>query len=1078
MLSSFFRFVSRKKFLLLSVLLCAVPLFWFHPWNTLITGSDFWLPLDPFNYLKNISSAWIENASGGQINNVPFHIIPWVGFWALFKLVSFSLSDIEKLWFVSLFLTGSISMYFLTKEIFRNKKEGWHNFLPSALYLFNLYIMITGVVTTTLLAYMFLPLIFWIYLRGLRSKDTFCYAFCFALVTVFMSSAAGNPPIYAIPFMAIFFFFVYALVFLRRERFFWKFNFLAAIFYLLFNAWWLYPFVRGLNSQIGIVESVTSAAVVGASSSFTDLIRLLGSWAFFAGNRGTPYFPFAASYLNPVLSGITFTVPVLVMFGIIFAYRSGKKTVSFFAVLAVIGILLAHGRANDIFGFVNSLFYRFVPFFWIYREPFAKFAALIAFSYSILLGALFAFLEDSFSSRWTVNLLGLSVTAVILTIAWPLVTGAHYPDARGVMPALRTQIPKYWFEVSAWFERQKPEGRVLILPDNPDYLRSGIPYIWGYDSADVAPLLLGVPWVERNNGFYPMPTLMDDVSKLAYNRIQGFSKIPSSITGLMKIMDVDYLLQRNDINLLRIDSHPENYSPDNMRQVISRQRDFTPEKSFGPLDVYRINKEQTLGRIYIPNEVDCLSGDKSALNFPLEFTGSGISPLILSDSKAAPYKDSTQLLCTTSYIVPWKLTKTNRQFTFSSILGTSLSAVPDNLYNSLDANEKVNRGEYAKTYYFVNDNPGQYDLYAAGLGQEQKYVRTTSLNLYNLNNSNSLVSGSSRGLPGFNGNFSYLKTLDLGGGSYELTIKFDGVESLIDKVSKGEWKSSLYRKAIPLSSDSYFSGGSLDLGPGSTDAYLAAPVSLSKNETYVFSFFYKVVSDYPPVLVIWENNCDVDEPIWVAAGSSSHNSTCSSNFIVQPSLGNYPDWSEYSIDYSPNPSSKRFGFVFAFLGGNGNIYENGGQTLLNGFSLRPKLESGFVLKRDNGQPLIQLPKVVTTASSATRYTAHISGAEKPFFLVLSETYSKDWKLSYMDNSSGVSSVSDARHFLVNGYANAWLLDKKGNYDVVINYEPERWFLFFVFVSFASLVLTTAYLVARKLFGSGLERSGFNWRRPK
>ncbi len=114
--------LRERKFLVGIFLLALVPLSWFRPWDTLITGGDFWIPISPQNFLKMISSPWSANISGGQVSNATFEILPWVGFWALFKSLGLSLSDIEKIWFVSLFLLGGLSMYLLTREVFEDKR--------------------------------------------------------------------------------------------------------------------------------------------------------------------------------------------------------------------------------------------------------------------------------------------------------------------------------------------------------------------------------------------------------------------------------------------------------------------------------------------------------------------------------------------------------------------------------------------------------------------------------------------------------------------------------------------------------------------------------------------------------------------------------------------------------------------------------------------------------------------------------------------------------------------------------------------------------------------------------------------
>ena len=50
------------------------------------------------------------------------------------------------------------------------------------------------------------------------------------------------------------------------------------------------------------------------------------------------------------------------------------------------------------------------------------------------------------------------------------------------------------------------------------------------------------------------------------------------------------------------------------------------------------------------------------------------------------------------------------------------------------------------------------------------------------------------------------------------------------------------------------------------------------------------------------------------------------------------------------------------------------------------------------------------------------------------------------------------HYLVNGYANSWYLDKAGSYDIVIEFTPQRLYEGGWLVSLATLTAGTLYLI--------------------
>lgn len=63
-----------------------------------------------------------------------------------------------------------------------------------------------------------------------------------------------------------------------------------------------------------------------------------------------------------------------------------------------------------------------------------------------------------------------------------------------------------------------------------------------------------------------------------------------------------------------------------------------------------------------------------------------------------------------------------------------------------------------------------------------------------------------------------------------------------------------------------------------------------------------------------------------------------------------------------------------------------------------------------------------------RYIVHIKN-QTPFILIFSELFNDAWQASYQD--------SIYKHFRSNFYANGWLIDKTGKFDIVIEYLPQR-----------------------------------------
>ena len=101
-----------------------------------------------------------------------------------------------------------------------------------------------------------------------------------------------------------------------------------------------------------------------------------------------------------------------------------------------------------------------------------------------------------------------------------------------------------------------------------------------------------------------------------------------------------------------------------------------------------------------------------------------------------------------------------------------------------------------------------------------------------------------------------------------------------------------------------------------------------------------------------------------------------------------------------------------------------------------------------------LPEITFAKIDPTSYHAYVEGATEPYFLVLSESFYPGWQASINGQK-----VDERRHLLVNGYANAWWIDEKGDYEVVINFLPQTFFNIGLAVSSVTL-LCCGYLLYR------------------
>lgn len=578
------RFISQNKGLLIILLLGLTPLIWFRD-GRLIAGGDFGIPLNSLGDLRIKLFTWYEQISLGQPNFSLVDIFPKLSFWAFFKFLGLSLINVERLWFIFVFLLPGLSMYYLASLVLKGKEFNPARVIAALFYMFNLYV--TVVITpnfTASLAYGIMPLILGLFIKGLnKESSSLRYALFIGLASLLGVSAAGNPADYIVIWVPIILYFLYHLILTGRKRLVANLNFAAQVLicYFLFNLWWLLPFCFSLSYEPGgrALQEVFPWSPGG--SSFLRVIRLLGSWAFYGGHKGIPYYPYVHYYFTPPLIIATYSLTIIAFSALLF--KKNERRVLFFALLSIIALFLSQGKEGYLAPLFRFLHYH-LPGFWTFRHPFAKFGALLVLALAILLGraseTISGFLKASprlaiikYRAFWVI------LTLLIFFVSWPLLTGDVIFPQRGELYSQRVEIPDYWFEAGEWMNKEKGDFKLLVLPQNTYY---GMSYSWRYTGTDVTPHLIHKPLLEQHSGeggFWRPPS--NQLLNLTYDGLR--QKRNPYLGKLLGVMNVKYLLQRNDLEW----EGREIDSPQNVRLMLTSQRGIRFKKRFGYLDIYQ-----------------------------------------------------------------------------------------------------------------------------------------------------------------------------------------------------------------------------------------------------------------------------------------------------------------------------------------------------------------------------------------------------------------------------------------------------------------------------------------------------------
>ncbi|MDP8261836.1 MAG: alpha-(1-_3)-arabinofuranosyltransferase family protein [Candidatus Ancaeobacter aquaticus] len=622
-----------------------IPLLWFKK-GCFIAGGDIAAYIDLSNYIKFLPYAWDEQVMAGRHNFAVHFLLPYGAFWYLLKSFSIPLNIIQQLWACVTLFISALSMYYLINLFTKTSKSTIGTLLGALFYIINPFVANTPLIVQYNLApiYMFTPLILAFFIKGLHSKNTsenIFFASLIALTSLLFASASLN---ITHLFVLIGILLAYLIFYLatNRNRFVSAciFIVLCGILYTAVNFWWISVSFTKMVSMSNTVSASHKGWEVLNATHLSDAFRLLGSWAWRVGHRDMPYFPYAYVYDSWYFLILEWGL-VIFIFSALFVQT--KKSV-FPALLALIGLFLMKGETGP-FGFFYKYAWNSLPGFWIFREPFAKFAAIVTLSYGLLLGISCSYYFDtlmewvnksSVASRKYISPLKHSfktifpaiIITVICLLSFPMFTGECIWDHYNYeMRSLHAKVPQYWHDASNWFEENDPDARILPLPKT-GYGKSCFNWESGF-TAECSPV----------KNLFPNPLIYYE--DFPHNEYQAYLNNIFSITeaetsrhasDILRPLGITYVVHQKDVDWKF--TWPDAISHDMLSERLSQDTGLKKITSFGKLDIYKVT--QSLPHIYSTPEATVDKNTKNSL-FTLKPSLLKKAPYIfLSEEQRAP----------------------------------------------------------------------------------------------------------------------------------------------------------------------------------------------------------------------------------------------------------------------------------------------------------------------------------------------------------------------------------------------------------------------------------------------------------
>jgi hypothetical protein len=881
-------------------------------------------------------------------------------------------------------------------------------------YVFNMFALFTipGLVQMT--AFALLPLLAALMVKGFSSGEG-KYVLLYAASSLPIGFVAANPPLVLVVGAGAT---LVALIFhvtsggsLRGGG---RFALRAIPLVLLLNLWWMVPVVVSLGAGGATNIPVTPEEWdwTQVRNSISNLFTLNSNWAW----PQQIYYPYSQPYESAVFK-IGSYVPAVLAFGALATTLNRRRPpIAWLALTATLLLFLSKG-VHPPFRDVSESLLREIPGFWVLREPASKLLPVVIFIFGILICiSMDRAVEKSILARprpSTVLWGAIVVCGLLLPgLAFPLLSGQFAWAERPVLPDGRISVPHYWHSMANAINSRPSSGALLVLPLSDFY---AMPYSWGYYGPDAVPVEL----IRR-------PTILG--SQLTYLSYGTKQSAPSEqlqqaivegnyakVRWLLRSLGIRYLLVRADIDYEVLGQLGRSIpSAGSIQRVLDATDHIRVVDRIGPLTLYEVIEDAgDLVSVWPGYEVsENVSTLPSKPRLYSETFTSSVSPdepwvdeeswEVPSDTELPLSPVSLRLVRTPEGVQP-----------ASPHTGLLWQKLPTLDAPSADAYVRLD-GDL-KRIPFHRDGQSRLRL-------PWGYVTTLEF-------------------------WSTRANLLLNPSFEEFPDQLYAWKRNMDCITGAERDSAEARNEV---ADKRRSPRGIRLSSSSDPDCISQIVQVEPLSTYELSLDQKLIRGRGgycvSVALERRSKCISDGQLKDEMRWHSFVET-----LTVPADVTSVDVRLYARPGDGQPSAVLVDNVRFKQVELDRIYGVDWSAITSPDSGRDGSQETRQAPHASANP----PELRITSDSNARYLIDVSRAEKPFVLTLNQTFDPAWTLS---TSSG--ETLDATHTIASGFANGWLIDRKGDFRLVLEFPLEQYAVLARWGSLAGLLLLLCLSMAK------------------
>jgi hypothetical protein len=998
-------------FILIIALLGFLALTWFRG-DFVINKADYDFSVNPTQDIYRYFYTWDSSVGLGLDNTRAIaKLFPYQLFINVFTGMGFSLVATEKILFYLLFTLSGIFMYFLLRHVLREKNYGeFAAFIGALFYMMNMWVAQfrwSIFLILPIFIYAAIPLMLMFFIKGIEKKD-YKYAIYFAIASLFAAPSANNP-IYLAPMIIILFVYsVYYVIIYWKElsniKFFLKFAVIATIMFFLINFWWIVRPISAVTEAQHTVQikydPYSQIKLESRDASISSVIRMVGNWALKDDYKGDKYFTYADLYNSNSYIFIGYLIALVAFLG----FLTKQKYRWLFGIIMLIGIFLSKG-SHEPFGNIYLWLYDNIPGFWTFRSPYEKFGILIAFGMSAMIAISFASCFNYFEKKRLLKLLIVPTGIVFIAIscaiyALPFWDGEIiYPGGK-IMPSARIKIPEYYQKLQNYLKNNKI-SRLFDLPIGNSFIAGPCPFKWGYFGGDPLP-----HFIDDSNILLSQPATFGDsvdydFNKTMANKLQTIDqtkKLLNNYKLFLYLTDSHYLLLRDDIDW-NFYGTPENTA--STKESLLKKQEIQDKGQFGDLHLFEFESDNYPEYIYSPDNIYYYQGSLDGLkNLDSLFPDLGKNGLFINNTSlnGSLDKKNTNLVKESNeqiinlYPDPTNLSKEGNKY---------ITKV------DIDANLLGDYSVYAKLYDDQNTNYIKINGNNIKLPLKESPANWIDVGKIAITNTEIKTDFSCSTRSVLSEEFINSDSL---WGITDASVNSNGLGQISNKIIDN---------AMNITSENHLAGARKKIE------------GLDPNKIYSLSFSYKNESGEAPEYAIEAIDKESDSSLGI---------------IKKETLNSKNEWQTYTTFFEPKSSTI---FIYFYSNSSFGLTSNS-YDKINIDELTMPIES-LVISKNNNNNLKNTPEINFAKINPTKYEIDIKGAKSSYYLDFLDAYNSNWQATVINNDKN-KSIGSENHFVLNGYANSWRIDETGNYKVILEYKPQKYFYYGLAISTISLVI--------------------------